>query len=144
MSSVNPWKLGGAAALLGVIVIGLIPREPVVPVRQVIAGGQPRAAVMQGEVDVLRPNRFVLRDGSGEIRLETCPVWYRPLPLRPGERIRVQGELAPRHRWLLNRPSFVVYRLRRQDGQEIVLRYDEGPPPWRRETWRSSSVTSND
>jgi hypothetical protein len=137
MSFVNHWKLSGAAVLLGGIVIGLVPREQVVPVQEVIAAARPRAAVLEGEVELLRPNRFLLRDESGEIRLETCPVWYRALVLRPGERVRVQGELAPRKRWLLDRPSFVVHRLRREEGPEIVLRHADGSPRWRPEIMMS-------
>jgi hypothetical protein len=144
MQARDYWKLGGAAALIGCIGIGFVPRDPTVTVREAVAGPAARAVVLEGEIEVLRPNRFILRDETGEIRLETCPPWYRLLPLRPGERISTLGELAPRSRWLLDRPSFVVHRLRRQDGSEIALRFGEGIPPWRYETWRTTSVTSNE
>jgi hypothetical protein len=144
MPLLNSWKIGAAALLLGGIAIGLVPRDPAVTVRQVVADGKPQAAMLEGAVEVLRPNRFLLRDQTGAIRLETCPPWYRLLTLHPGERVRVQGELAPRTRWLMDRPIFVVHRLRREAGAEIVLRYNQGSPPWQRQMWRASTLASDE
>src|SRR5687768_3536787 len=121
MPTLQHLKLIGAAVLLGGITISMLPRDPAATVREVIAGQEPAGVVLTGAVEVLRPNRFLLRDDTGEIRLETCPPWYLQLPLRPGERVRVQGELAPRHHWRMDRPVFVVHRLRRENGPEIVL-----------------------
>jgi hypothetical protein len=132
------WKLVGATVLLGGITISLLPRDPMVTVREAIDGPRSVNVVLTGAVETLRPNRFLLRDKTGEIRLETCPPWYRSLSLSPGERVRVQGDLAPRQHWLMDRPVFVVYRLRGERGPEIVLRHTDGPPPWGRETWRAS------
>jgi len=140
----QPWKLAAAGALLGGVVSALLPRDTALTVQALVAAGQPQVAVLEGEIEVLRPNRFLLRDRTGAIRLETCPVWYRPLPLRPGERVRVIGELAPRSRWRMNHPVFVVHRLRRHDGPEIVLRYNQGPPPWQRQAWQANLVMSNE
>jgi len=123
--------------VLGVIGGALAAREPVVTVRQVLAGEAAPGVSVRGWVRVRQANDFILQDGTGALRLETCPVWYRFLPLRLGEQVRVQGELAPRARWLRDQPVFLVYRLRREDGTEIPLRFDPGPPPWQRETWRA-------
>jgi hypothetical protein len=125
------------AALIGGIAIGLVPQEPDSSLHDVLTGGRSRSVTLTGQVEVLRPNRFLLRDGTGEIRLETCPPWYRLLPLRPGEKVRVVGDLAPRSRWRLDRPDFTVHRLSREDGTEIVLRFGGGSPPWRHETGQS-------
>lgn len=137
------WKIGGLAALLGGFAISFIPRDSAATVRQVIIGRPPHAALLEGNVTVLRANRFMLWDPTGAIQLETCPPWYRLLALRPGERISVFGELAPRSHWRLDHPMFIVHRLRRQDGTEITLRYDQGAPPWQRETWRVGSAVSD-
>jgi uncharacterized protein YdeI (BOF family) len=144
MTLLHSWKIGAAAVLLGAIAIGLVPRDSAATVRQVIAGEQPQVATLEGAVEVLRPNHFLLRDQTGAIRLETCPSWYRLLPLHPGEQVRIQGELAPRSRWHMDQPVFIVHRLRRQDGEEIVLRYNQGPPPWQKETWRASTIASDE
>ena len=139
MQSRDYWIIGSAAALLGIIVTILFPRETVATVRQVVAGQAAREAAVEGRIEVIQPNRFRLRDATGVIRLETCPRWYRWLPLHPGERVRAVGELAPRPRWRRDQPVFVVYRLRRENGAEIALRFSRGTPPWERETWRSSA-----
>jgi hypothetical protein len=138
MQSPHYWKIGGAAALLGIIVTVLVPRERAATVRQVAAGQAARETAVEGRIEVIQPNRFRLRDATGVIRLETCPPWYRWLPLRPGERVRAVGELAPRSRWRRDEPVFVVYRLRRENGAEIALRFSRGTPPWEKETWRST------
>jgi hypothetical protein len=140
----QPWKLAVAALLLGGTAIALIPRDTTATVQAVLTAPRPEAAVLDGEIDVLQPNRFRLRDSTGAIRLETCPVWYRSLPLRPGEPVRVTGELAPRSRWLMDHPIFIVHRLRRRHEAEIVLRYNQGPPPWQRETWRAGLQNSDE
>lgn len=142
MLAYKPWKWIGAAVLAGAAVISVVPREPAATVEEVIAGESPRFVALAGTVDVLRPNRFLLRDETGEIRLETCPPWYRPLSLQPGERVRVLGVLAPRHHWRMDLPVFVVHRLRRASGPEIVLRHGNGLPPWRHETWRTELAVS--
>jgi len=134
------WKLAAAAVLLGAAAIALVPRDSATTVQAVLAAGRPAVTMLDGEIAVLRPNRFLLRDPTGAIRLETCPVWFRPLPLHAGERVRVTGELAPRSRWRMDQPVFVVHRLRRRHGPEIILRYNEGPPPWQRAAWQASSV----
>jgi uncharacterized protein YdeI (BOF family) len=130
------WKIASAGALLGLTGTLFATRVPVVTVRQVLNEPARSRATVQGWVEVREPNRFVLHDKTGAIRLETCPVWYLCLPLRPGERVRVEGEVAPRVRWHADQPVFIVSRLRREFGVEIPLRYDDGPPPWQRETWR--------
>jgi hypothetical protein len=137
MLTAQHWKLVSAAVVLGGLTISLLPRDPAVTVREVVTGQQTAGVVLSGAVEVLRPNRFLLRDGTGEIRLETCPPWYRPLPLHPGEHVRVQGTLAPRHHWRMDHPVFVVHSLHRENGEEIVLRHGYGLPPWRHETWRT-------
>jgi uncharacterized protein YdeI (BOF family) len=131
------WKIAVVGALLGMTGTLFAAREPTASVREVLARQGSPAVSVEGRVQVQQPNRFILRDRTGAIRLETCPVWYRFLSLRPGERVRVQGELTPRLRWRRNQPVFLVNRLRREDGTEIPLRFDAGPPPWQRETWRA-------
>jgi hypothetical protein len=136
------WKIASLGALLGLVGTQFATREPVATVRQVMNGSPRSRAAVQGWVEVRESNRFVLHDKTGAIRLETCPVWYLRLPLRPGERVRIEGELAPRVRWHADQPVFIVSRLRREHGAEIPLRYDDGPPPWQRETWRVGLLES--
>jgi hypothetical protein len=137
MSLLRYWKIGAAAALLAGMVTASLPLGSAVAIHDLLAGQPALSVTLQGRIEVLRPNWFLLRDATGAIVLETCPTWYRRLPLRPGERISVQGELAPRGCWRMGQPLFMVQRLRREDGTQIALRFGPGPPPWGREIWRA-------
>jgi hypothetical protein len=144
MSLLSHWKIGAAAALLSSVITVLLLPGPAVPIRDAIATGPGAPAVtLQGRILVLRPNWFLLRDSTGSVLLETCPVWYRWLPLRPGEQVCVQGELAPRGCWHMGRPVFIVHRLQRENGVRMSLRDSEGMPPWRHDAWLADAAISN-
>jgi hypothetical protein len=144
MSLLSHWKIGAAAALLGGMATVFLSPGPAVPIHDAIAAGPGAPSVMlQGRILILRPNWFLLRDSTGAVILETCPVWYRWLPLRPGEQVSVEGELAPRGCWRMGRPVFIVHRLRRENGVRISLRDGEGMPPWYHEIWRADIAISN-
>ena len=72
-SSWQNWKIASTGALLGLAGTLFATREPVVTVRQVMNGPARSRATVQGWVEVREPNRFVLHDDTGTIRLEDLP-----------------------------------------------------------------------
>src|SRR6516225_6972974 len=117
MSLLSHWKIGTVGALLGWAAMVFLSPGSAVPIHDAVTAGPGAPPVtLQGRIRVLRPNWFLLRDSSGAIILETCPVWYHWLPLRPGEQIVVRGELAPRACWRGGRPVFIGRCLRRENG----------------------------
>src|SRR5881296_2565658 len=67
-SMLQTWKLAVAAALLGGIMSALVPRDSATTVQALIAARPPQTGMLDGEIEVLRPNRFLLRDRTGAIR----------------------------------------------------------------------------
>lgn len=80
------------------------------------------AVTIAGEVAQVFGNTFVLRDGTGEVLVETGPRWFRAYDFVPGERLTVVGELDD--------DDFDARRFTRADGAVTVIRPDRGPPPW--------------
>ena len=84
-----------------------------------------------GRVTPAAPNNYILSDSTGQVELETCPTWYRPVRLRPNERVTVTGEIyrnsTPPKGMLY---TLAAYTIARQDRPEIVLRTGPGKPPW--------------
>src|SRR5262249_34224823 len=68
----HSWKIAGVGALLGVMGTLFAAREPVATVREALASPSSAVVSVQGQVQVLRPNQFVLRDATGAVRLDTC------------------------------------------------------------------------
>jgi hypothetical protein len=102
-------------------------------VRDVLAEPQARALVrLAGTVRSVGTNQLTLKDSTGEIRLSTCPAWYRPLSFGARERVGVVGHVAPRQLWRANRPTFVVYRIEGEYGTRVRLRQHDGVPVWNR------------
>jgi hypothetical protein len=102
-------------------------------VRAVLAAPNARTLVrLEGTVRPVGVNQLALTDSTGEIRLSTCPAWYRPLRFGAGERVRVVGHLAPRHLWRADRPAFVVYGMEGEYGTRVTLRQNDGVPLWHR------------
>ena len=94
--------------------------------------------VVEREQRIVRPDRFLLEDDSGEIRLITCPPWYRFLFYGRGEQVRVVGHLVPRIR--LDLPPGLTraevldaiegHVIGQGDMVPIYQRQQMGPPPW--------------
>jgi hypothetical protein len=115
--------IGLAISLLsGTATVAYLNRTESTPVMEAMstAPGQ-ETVTLRGYVRELGPNRMVLMDETGQVRLNLCPPWYRRL-LAPQDRmVTVQGRVAEPRRWLLGRPSFDVYIM--DDGiQRHVLR----------------------
>lgn len=77
---------------------------------------------ISGEVASVFGNKFVLRDQSGEILVDTGPRWFRERSFAEGERLTVVGEL--------DEDEFEAQRITREDGTVLTIRPDRGPPPW--------------
>jgi hypothetical protein len=104
---------------------------PARSIRAVLAAPPSRGlSRLEGTVRSLATNQLALTDATGEIRLMTCPAWYRPLLFGARERVRVVGHVAPRQLWRANRPSFLVYRLEGEYGTRVTLRQNDGVPLW--------------
>jgi len=78
---------------------------------------------------------FYLTDSSGRVLVETGPPWYQPMPVQVGERITVLG--------LLDDEDFDAYRILWEDGRELAIRPEQGPPPWAggRRRWENRRQT---
>lgn len=77
---------------------------------------------IEGRVTDVFGNKFVLEDQSGRTLVETGPAWHRSIEVRPGEKVKVIGRP--------DEGGFDAFRIIREDGQEIVVRSPQGPPPW--------------
>lgn len=79
-------------------------------------------ATISGTVRSVVGNEFILDDGTGQIIVDAGPMWYHQLNLRQGEQITVVGEYDDY--------DFDAYRITRSNGQVIIIRNSDGPPPW--------------
>jgi hypothetical protein len=75
-----------------------------------------------GRVAEVFGNRFVLEDAPGRVLVDAGPEWHRRYDLRPGEYLRVVGEM--------DGGSFEAFRITRSDGTILEIRPSDGPPPW--------------
>jgi hypothetical protein len=106
---------------------------PRIKVAQLAATATNRRLVeLEGITRASGPNRLILNDGTGEVRLIVCPQWYRPLSFQPSETVLVTGHLASAQTWRDNLRSFLVYRIQGDLGSRLTLRYDDGVPVWHR------------
>ena len=85
---------------------------------------------LRGTITFAENNRFILDDGTGQVELSTCPVWYRRIDLHDGDRIVVVGQLMSNPSLSL-RCDFVlsVYKVFR-NHEVIQVRRRPGKPPW--------------
>lgn len=85
---------------------------------------------LRGVITFAEDNRFILDDTSGKVELSTCPVWYRRIELREGDRVTVIGQVMSNPS-LSSRCDFVlsVYKVFR-GGEVIQVRRRPGKPPW--------------
>jgi hypothetical protein len=135
MSSI-PWRAVLVAAVAVALAAGAVTaftadfHEPRT-IREVIeAAPNRRLVVLEGTVRSPSANRLVLTDSTGEIRLNTCPQWYRPLLFGARETVHVVGHLAAPQTWRNNQPVFLVYRIRGEYGTRLTLRHNDGVPLW--------------
>jgi uncharacterized protein YdeI (BOF family) len=82
---------------------------------------------VQGTVDRVIENTFVLRDGTGELVVDTAPPWYMTVDVEPGEVVTVTGEVETRRDGSLKMEAYTV---RPEDGAVIEIRDGPGRPPW--------------
>lgn len=82
----------------------------------------PGGVTIEGTVTDVFGNRFVLQDASGRTLVHGGPERHMRLDIRPGERLTVIGRPE--------RGGFDAFTIRRENGREIVIRGDGGPPPW--------------
>jgi len=80
----------------------------------------PGGVTIQGTVTDVFGNRFVLQDASGRTLVHGGPERHLRLDIRPGERLTVIGRP--------DRGGFDAFTIRRENGQEIVIRGAEKPP----------------
>lgn len=77
---------------------------------------------IRGEVAKVFGNKFVLRDGTGEVLVDSGPRWHRQHRFTVGELLTVVGEMDD--------DDFDARRIIRADGSVLFIRPDRGPPPW--------------
>jgi len=89
------------------------------------------AFTVSGRIYNIGANIFLLKDSTGAAEVETCPLWYRRISLRDGERVNITGEiLQVRPESAEARYRIAAYRIERQGRPGIVLRTAVGRPPW--------------
>lgn len=95
-----------------------------VPVGQTPIGQLPAAhgQVIAGEITAVFGNKFVLRDATGQVLVDTGPRWFRQHRFTVGERVTVTGEMDD--------DDFDAWRVTRADGSVLVVQSGRGPPPW--------------
>lgn len=86
-----------------------------------------RRTTVQGTVDRVIENTFVLRDGTGELVVDTAPPWYMTVDVEAGEVVTVTGEVETRRDGPLKMDA---YTIRSEDGEVIQIRDGPGRPPW--------------
>lgn len=83
---------------------------------------QTDSLTIAGEIQSVVGNEFILSDGTGEIIVDAGPRWYHQLDLRAGEQVVATGAYDD--------DDFDAYTLTRSNGEVIVIRPAQGPPPW--------------
>lgn len=105
----------------GLMTTAYLNQKAVTPVAEALRRAPgPDLTTLRGRLTEIGPNRYVLEDESGRIRLNLCPPWYRRIVALPTEDVTVQGTLAEPRRWLLGRPSFDVYVMEKKVGREVL------------------------
>lgn len=84
-------------------------------------------ATIEGTVDRIIENTFVVQDGTGEMIVETAPPWYMDIDLSPGATVTVAGEVEERQE---GPPKMEAFTIRTESGDVIEIRNGPGPPPW--------------
>jgi hypothetical protein len=79
-------------------------------------------ATISGVVRSVVGNEFILDDGTGQIIVDAGPDWYHDVDLRIGEELTISGEYDDY--------DFDAFRITRNNGQVIIIRSSDGPPPW--------------
>lgn len=79
---------------------------------------------IEGEIAEVFGNYFIVSDASGRILVKTGPTWFKRHSFTPGTRLTVTGEIDD--------GAFDAHSIRFADGQELVIRRADGPPPWTR------------
>lgn len=87
--------------------------------------------------DHIEGNEYVLRDATGQIRIDAGPPWHRLVELRVGERVTVTGEVdlgpprgTPGPATGDRKPEIDVQKIVRGNGTTVTVRPTAGPPPW--------------
>lgn len=116
----------------GIVVRVLGDRNRCIAIKDALLGtGEVRQVEVAGRLDPIGPNRFILRDKTGMIVLETCPTWYRAVKARRSESVHAVGTVTiGRGLSGARRTYFEVYRFIWPDGRETVIRPSWGKPPW--------------
>jgi hypothetical protein len=86
-----------------------------------------RPTTVQGTVDRVIENTFVLRDDTGELVVDTAPPWYMTVDVEAGEVVTVTGEVEARRDGPLEMDAYTV---RPEGGAVIEIRDGPGRPPW--------------
>ncbi|MEN9205951.1 MAG: hypothetical protein Q6K99_02135 [Thermostichales cyanobacterium BF4_bins_65] len=94
--------------------------------------GRFRGVRIQGTVQAVVGNEFILSDGTGQVIVDAGPRWYHQLNIRPGEQLTVIGEYDD--------DDFDAFQIIRANGEVMTIRSPGGPPPWAggRRRWQQS------
>jgi hypothetical protein len=77
---------------------------------------------LEGTVEHVFNNKFVLRHHSGRVLVDTGPPWFAERIFHMGEPLEVHGQLS--------NGELDAISIRRADGTEERIRNRSGPPPW--------------
>jgi len=118
----------------GVLTVGVSPltasaqdSQPIQEPRSIESLQETRPTTVQGTVDRVIENTFVLRDGTGELVVDTAPPWYMTVDVEAGEVVTVTGEVEARRDGPL---KMEAYTIRPEGGAVIEIRDGPGRPPW--------------
>jgi uncharacterized protein YdeI (BOF family) len=88
-----------------------------------------QTVTVSGTIDqVIEGNEFTLKDGTGTIKVEAGPSWYKDFGFYVGQSITITGEvdLGKDGTGAAEIDVFTV----EADGQTTTVREAGGPPPW--------------
>lgn len=84
---------------------------------------QSEGVTIRGEVTEVFGNKFVLRDATGRVLVETGPHWYHRIEVKTGETVTVTGRPEANG-------GFDAFTVQRGNSAPVEIRRPHGPPPW--------------
>jgi hypothetical protein len=77
---------------------------------------------ISGSVGQIAENRFMLQASRGPLLVTAGPSWHHKLDVKNGEKVEVTGEVGAL--------EIDAFSIKREDGQVVEIRPEDGPPPW--------------
>jgi len=94
---------------------------------------------VRGTISYALDNRFILTDGTGQVEISTCPLWYKRIDLHKGDKVTVTGQVMHNSSFFADCDFILSAYKIFNNGLVVEVRRRPGKPPWM--SYRSGKVS---